>query len=421
MFRVAIVALLGLALAGCLSEPVSPESAALTQGPVVAVGMVDEGLNPYHELFQDPTAELPPHFIDATTGQRPEPIALSQTGTYDERVEADQATWERMRPGRLYWFVGTRLLALSMREPSAEYLLLDGGGHGTHTTSVLRNVSKDAWIVLVQIPTELAGDEGAEAAFAKAGKATAWLADQPWVDVISLSIGMEGNPPLPQWKPLAEATRLAVTRGQVVVVGAANLPSPTLGSGTNGPPWVIAVGGAEESARGWQPHSGLVVDVVADYSHRTAEREPDAYFRGHGTSFSTPVVAATLALALLEIRTVTGDAAGRVGTDLCPCGGQSLNGARLRDALNSSARYWLPQDWQPLNYSDDPVELVLFPTTPSAPTPWVQMGWGHIGPGTWRAMVDVLHGSPSPSKPPEAAAYMAQQQALREAYWSAQP
>lgn len=423
VFRVGILCTAVL-LAGCVApDGIQPAETSGERGrglgPRVVVGLVDDGVNPYHEVFQEPQAVLPSDFVDIRTGLPPVSLSLSAEGSFEERLRRDQAIWKSLVPWRLYWFEGTRVLALSTNEPSSDPLLLDYG-HGQATASIVRNVSRDAWVLMVQTPGAVPGEgkESALSAFEKAAAGVDWLADQPWVDVLSLSIGFEGNPPLPVWEQFTRATLHATGKGKPVVIGAANLPTPTLLSGSNGPPWVITVGGAEGSARGIQPQAGLIVDVVADYRRWTAGREPDSYYPRHGTSFSTPVVAGNIAQALLALREQAGYAGGVVEGVLCSCRGRNVTATDLRLALNASATYWSTLDWDPLNYSDDPAELALFGTAPVLPAPWVQMGWGYVGDDTWQTMVSVLQGNPTPEKPEAARAYMGQQQALREAYWS---
>lgn len=424
VLRLAVL-LAPLLMSGCLTAPGPSVSETEVPGPGasvprVVIGVVDTGVNPYHEQFQDAGAVLPNDVLDTLTGLQPVPVELSKEGSYEERLQTDSALWGNLEPGRLYWFVGTRLLAISLEELSDSFLILDRDGHGTGVASTLRAVSRDAWVVMVQVPLDIpgAGRESALAAFEKSAEGIAWIAEQPWVDVVSLSIGVEGNPPLPFWEAYARATRRGTEAGKAVVAAAGNLPTPTVGSGTNGPPWVITVGGAEASGHGEQPRAAKMVDVVSDYTRRVADREPDAFRTAHGTSFGTPVVAGVLAQALLEMRSWASHVGGIADGILCHCIGRNLTLKNLRDALNASAVYWETTEWEPLNYSSDPVQVALFATVPVLPAPWVQMGWGYVGAESWRAVVSRVLDEPPLSKPPEAREYMAQQQALREGYWS---
>jgi hypothetical protein len=90
--------------------------------------------------------------------------------------------------------------------------------------------------------------------------------------------------------------------------------------------------------------------------------------------------------------------------------------------MNATAAYWNTTDYNPLGYpSKDPQDNVFGASLPILPTPWLQMGWGYVGPGQEAAMVAMLEGHPPPPKDPNAVAYMAQVQAAREAYWGLDP
>jgi hypothetical protein len=211
-----------------------------------------------------------------------------------------------------------------------------------------------------------------------------------------------------------------VDSGKLVTAAAFNLPTPTIGSGTCGPPWVISVGGVESVTHGEQPRAAKLVDVVSDYTRLIPGSEPDAYENASGTSLGAPLVAGVLANSVLDLRSRAREAGGAAGV-LCSCRGRNVTNADFRGALNATAQYWNLTDYDPLNYSSDPILLLAFATTPILPAPWVQMGWGFVGPDTGAEVVRVLAGGRADPKPVPAVAYMAQQEALREAYWGPGP
>lgn len=386
------------------------------------MGIVDSGINAYHDIFQDVHAALPADFIDAATGQPPTPVRLSRAGNFTDRFTADRAIWNGLERGRLYWFEGTRVLGIDLDPNVTKPVIIDRDGHGTWTSSTVRSVSRDAWIVLVQVLEWGPGDDPSKAAsnadFVAFGEGIGWLAKQPWVDVVSLSIGLEGNPPLPTWKPYVDATRAGVQSGKAVVVAAGNLPSPTIPAGSGGPPWVISVGGVANSTRGEHPQSGKVVDVVSDFTRRVAGKEPDVYYNRSGTSFATPVVAGVLAEALLRLRTDAHYDGGTVQGSLCPCFGRNITQADLRHALNLTAQYWNTTDYEPLNDAGA-VESLIEPTVPILPVaPWAQMGWGYVDPALGPAVASAARGATiPPPKPPGAQAFMDAAEQARSAYW----
>ena len=393
----------------------SAEDAAL-----VVVGAVDTGINPYHDQFQAPGITLPKRFVDVHTGKPPIALRLAQEGTFDERWTSDERMWMSLEKGALYWFEGTRILAMSLNEPSPDGRINDGGSHGTEVASTLRTVSPEAWVVMIQAPNFPARNDTTFAAFDKAAEGIQWLAEQPWIDILSLSLGIPGNPPAPVWDALEAATRAAVQAGKVVVFPAGNEPSASIFQGTAGPPWVISAGGAEPSVQGEHATASKLVDVVADFTRVAAGREPDEYNHAHGTSFSAPEVAGNIAQALLGLRKASNETSAEPPGVLCVCNDTHLVVHDFREALNASAVYWNTTDWDPLNYtSTSTLDFLFNPTAPILPTPWVQMGWGYVGNDTWRTMVDFLQGHPPPAKPDAAKQYMAAYQAAREAYWAA--
>jgi subtilisin family serine protease len=387
------------------------------------VGLVDTGINPYHEVFQDADAQLPAGIVDAVTGAAPIPVRLSREGNGTERFEHDKSVWDGLEPGRLYWFVGTRVLGVSLGRPPSGPILYEDGGHGTGVASMVRNVSRDAWIVMVPagLYTLAPSVEYVASLGGPSAEAIRWLAKQPWVDAISLSLGYPGNPPV-TWNGVMEATRAASLAGKLVISGAGDEPMPNLQTGTSGPPWVVSVGGAEPSARGVSSHASTTVDVISDYSIRMADNGTSGYLNFSGTSFSAPLVAGVVAEALLEARAAAKDAS-RAGATLCVCDGRNVTEAGLRAALNASGEYWALSEWQPLNYSHTGNKVVdlLWLAEPVGPAPWVQMGWGYVGAKTVPVLAAALLGREPPAKPAEAVQFMSVQQAAREAFWGAQP
>lgn len=412
-------------LTGCISPP--PDVAdpyildSVEEGRAV-VGLVDSGINPYHEGFRDDLVRLPTDFIDSQTGERPRAVALSREGTFDERYSRDRPIWNSLEPGVLYWFEGTRVLGVSFAR-SASPAVLDTNEslfHGTGAASVVRRTHPAAWVVMAQIDFDFPDSEDTTLLnLEEKSTSVAWLSDQSWVDVISLSVGLEGNPPSPTWQVFADATRQAVERGKLIVTAATNVPTPTVG-GSSGFPWVVSVGGVSSSTRGDQPQSGRMVDLVADDRWAVAGRSIDGYRNLSGTSFGTPVVAGVAARALSKVRVDVGEEGGSDGV-LCVCLGKPITQRELRAALNASGVYWETTSFDPLNFTDPMTHIVQGPAVPIGPAPWLQMGWGYIGETAWQTVVAVLRDEPVSPKPPAAVAYMAQQQAMREAYWSSPP
>ncbi len=202
----------------------------------------------------------------------------------------------------------------------------DDHGHGTHVASILlgdgtggpnagkfRGVASDAALVAGKVLD--ANGSGSTDAIVEA---VGWCADEPSVDIISMSLGSllgsDGT------DALSEAVNAAVDAGKVAVVAAGN-------SG-DGPSWVgspgaatgaITIGAAAEwsAAPGAPNHSDGVhlayfssrgptmdgrtkPDVVAPGDTITAAEQGTAagYITHSGTSMATPFAAGAIALAL---------------------------------------------------------------------------------------------------------------------------
>ena len=413
----ALAAILLSMAAGCVAPsqgaPSAEEAGAAPVRPVV-VAVLDTGINPYHEAFRaDPGAGVE-RFADAFGA---EVLRLSGEGTYEERRDADEALWDGLEPGRLYAFAGTRVLAASLSVPEGDPLVLDVEGHGTGVAGMAAREAPGALVLMLQVDVEYCstGDPAACELGHRTSNAMAWAAEQPWIDVVTTSLTYPANPPSassadPDVAAYVAASRLAHDRGKVLVNAAGNSPTPSAASQFAGPPWVIAVGGAQPSQRSEALESSRAVDLVANYTDLApAADSVDAYEWVAGTSFGTPLVAGTLANAIARVREARGDA-GPVATK------------DLRDALNATAVHFAATDYdasgQPTN---DTVRNAYLRGVPVV-VPFAQMGWGYAHGGMAEEIARrVLEGDLAP--PPEkalAAEYQARWQAAREDYWARQ-
>lgn len=423
---VAFVLVAAILLAGCTAstrlESLTPQGPFLPARPHVVVGIVDTGVNPYHEAFQEVGARLPPDLIDARNGKPPIVLRLWQAGTWEERMAHDRDIWAGLQPGVLYWFEGTRILAISFEHGEEGDLLRDHANHGTGVVDGLHRIAPEAWMVMVQS----SGNPIASgpAAFQEANESLRWLITQPWVDLVTTEYVATANPPgLWETMGFTDASRTIALSGRPFVNAAGNDPQPTVIGGTSGPPWVIAAGGVEPLTRGDVPEQSRLVDVVADSVGLLADYHSTTNYTYHaGTSFASPRVAATLAQALLKLREDANDTAGLRDGVLCACRGRDVTARDLREALNLSAVYWNTTDWDPTKVpTNDPLGPLAYSSVPELPAPWLQMGWGYVGNMTWQSVVAHIAGAAQPDRPSLAVQYMAAQQALREAYWQAHP
>lgn len=400
-------------LGGCLGVGADPAPSAtdLEHARPTVVALLDSGINPYHVAFgasDDRVGRLASE-VGAHT------LHLSSSGSFPERLEKDAPVWDALQVGQLYAFTGTRVLAISFGSTLEEPVLDTVGalGHGTGTAALVAREAPDVLILSVQIDGALCdvSDPLGYCPITPAwSEAMDWVAQQDWIDVVSVSLAIHGNPPLPgeafpEAVRFAAATRAAAEAGKLIVVGAGNVPPPTLTSYLAGPPWVMTVGGFEAEAGGERVQAAKGVDVVANYTDLFATATSiDGYEKTGGTSLATPIVAGVLASAISSWRA-------------CAECDRSLPPQAFRDALNASAAPVSPTQWDP---TKQPPRLRLDESPPlTAPVLHpLQTGWGYVdGSATERLLTLMLEGS---SGAPEtgAAASQAEWQRLREAYWA---
>lgn len=394
------LAILAAGCVGAARDDLTGQSASLRERPIV-VALIDTGVTPYLPIF---ASERPlPNFL----------VEMSQTfdfareGSYDERWENDAEAWAGVEVGQLYWFNGTRLLGISFDHES-EYKLVDGHivVHGTATSYLVARDAPEVLIVGIQVAEQFSPTTP-YLVDPTVAEAMEWIADQDWIDVVSISKGFRGNPPsVSELDPIAlrfvRASERAAASGKIIVNSAGNEIVPSAANPFKGPPWIIAVGGSRE--QGDAAYASKIVDVVANYSEITPKPWTiDESMESQGTSYAAPIVAATLASALGHVRAAD----------------PSIDTSAYRAALNATATYFGPTDWEqaPIDPSD-PIGIFgdrSFPVLLQA-----QMGWGYVHASMAPQIARrVLENDLAP--PPEKAQAMLFQprwQDARERYWS---
>lgn len=417
-------------VAGCVSTSVDllPASAPdyLQPRPTV-IAVIDTGVNIYHEAFRLPVASLDPGaFLPNAV-----PLSVRQNGSFQERMTSDAALLESLRAGQLYRFPGTRIAAISFGAPDNVPLLLDYASHGTGTAYLALREDPGAFVVAVQVHPRICS--GVEECLVDGSVAAAmeWVAEQPWIDVVSVSLNLRANPPdaarsAPEMMRYLEASKRVAVSGRLIVNSAGNELVPSVGSTFAGPPWVIAVGGFEAASRGEGLTSSRLVDVVSNNS----EQIPVSYdieMRewASGTSFATPIVAGTLSNSISQLRARLADT-GRWNlsapliSDTSETYPRAIGAAEIRHALNWSARQMGPTDWDPsATPRGDPVRDLLYSSLPIVVGP-LQMGWGYVNGSLAAEMTalvlgDAIGRGSEPST--ETRLHQGTLQRVREAYW----
>lgn len=399
-----VVLVLCVLAAGCAAPRAGPGTPQTSSGAGEAdrfvVALLDSGINPYHIAFQSARP----------TTQEGDPvlISLSTNGSLEDRLEEDSEIWDSIEVGKLYAFEGTRVKAISFGKRTESALILDDVNHGTGTASMVGAVDPEIDLVMVQVDEKICSiyPPGDCPIFPDLADAMEWIAEQEWIDLVSISLGVPGNPPgdgaqTPSIQRFIDAQRRMHDEGKLIVSGAGNTVTPPFTSYLGGPPWVIAVGGVDTPTRGEELEAGHAPDVVANYTALVADATTVDEFRSRsGTSFSTPLVAGVLASAQRQL-----EVEGRVAdTDLR----DALRGAMNRTAANLNPGDWDPAAWVPTNL-----------TSPGAPVlaPGPQTGWGAIDTSHVALIVDAIRTGTAPPKPAAQMRYMETWADAREAYW----
>ncbi len=287
---------------------------------LVVIAVVDTGINPYHSDFSAASyvgpADLtrdPASYLTGYPSPHGDPIQLSLNEvTYAEAVEKDRATWKRLEAQHLYWFPGTKIVGAydsdgttGLGSTPDNVRILDEDGHGTKSASVaVGNAYGSCPECLLVVVEGFAG--------------LRWALAQPWIDIVSNSWGSLGNVGIPVSALTGDHTftRAAAERGQTVLFASGNgvensfiTPEQTYAPETNGPDWVVNVGGSVPVDNASSRHivgTGHPVDVIAQAMDVPAAHPFNLTGMSFhsGTSAATPRVAGVMGHVIAKARAV---------------------------------------------------------------------------------------------------------------------
>ncbi|HLE97757.1 MAG TPA: S8/S53 family peptidase [Candidatus Thermoplasmatota archaeon] len=313
--------------AGALPAEAAPPKAR------VVVALLDSGLNPYHQEFRRPGATAHPSTYLAGYPADTDALNLAfDAADWESAVARDETRWNSTESGRLYWVPGTNVVGLvAFAGTGARY---DEGGHGTGTASIATGrtlgACPDCLVVAVQGDL-LAGYR--------------WAAAQPWIDVVSVSLGVIGNIYFPV--TTVNSTHGGALAGQAWFTGAGNgwwvgadgvpagrsVPTPTQFSPLTGSSWTLRVGSFDTAKRQTTAYTSQPVDVVTASMKTAASFDSfDATNEFGHTSGATPEAAGLFARMLLGARQAMGDMDGGVANGVAATGAPVPGGA-LEDGL----------------------------------------------------------------------------------------
>ncbi len=429
-FVAPVVMGLGLAMIATAAPALAKSGARVGGASNAVVAFVDTGINPYHKVFRDNSPRAFKHPSTYIPGFPKDAQALRLTfdaDDYWDAVKADcKRVWSKIKPGRLYWFPGTKIvggitfepagpLNCDDSEPQAGGRILDPDGHGTmvasRATGAGYGACPDCRVVSVQFPTSIPILNPSESTD-HAVKAIRWAANNSsWIDAQSNSWG----PVVPLWEPTGEAGLLTanpelvraveeVSRRHLAFWASGNgalfrfgvLGHPTLLAPHMGPSAVIVGGhdsGYVNTWPGFPPH--VVSDSCASWAADHEELKKSRDSEGGGTSGATPFAAGGAGGIVLEARRILRDsgtgvvkgvvASGRSGhVSKGPLKDGKFTIKEWRDVLFKTATD------RPARRHEDgpPCEVEPYRGAPYAPTPvkWTDVPEGypeyvHIGYG----------------------------------------
>lgn len=328
----AIAALVAIAQPAALAKPGAPAKPARKGASHAVVAVVDTGINPYHVTFRDKTALAQKHPSTYIPGYPKDAEALRLTFDAPDLKTAlkmdCERVWRKVKPGKLYWFPGTKIIGgITFQTPSGDPCTFTGGGsildingHGTMTasraTSFEYGACKECRVVGIQFSANALETQDAL-------DSITWAADNSdWIDAQSNSWG----PFVPAWEPTGSTM---FTAGPELVRTIEETSKKHLGFWASGngaafrggalghptllsphlTPSAIMVGGVDSGYVNFWP--GFPAHVVSDSCNCWAAHndsiDESGEKVGSGTSSATPFAAGGAVYELLKAREILGD------------------------------------------------------------------------------------------------------------------
>jgi hypothetical protein len=450
--------------AGATPEPKWPQQAS-SPGANAVVAVVDTGINPYHATFRDksPQAQRPPWTY--IPGYPKNATALHLTfgaKDYASAVTADcKKIWSKIKPGKLYWFPGTKIIGgitfepaekidCNAKEPSAAGRILDPAGHGTMTasraTSFQYGACHQCRVVGVQFPTSINLVDPASSTPA-AVAAIEWAANNSgWIDAQSNSWG----PLVPGYDPTEKAGLITANKTLIEAVEEVSKKHLAFWASGNGAafrggavghptllsphlaPSAISVGGVDSGYvtawSGFPPH--VVSDDCNSWGAYYNKLDESAETVGSGTSSATPFAAGGATRILLDARSILGDHSTGVDHGVVASGAKGI----VKSGPLADGKFTL-EEWKRLvfvtasprpkaQFEDGSAcdataapynpEPILWADVPEGFPEYLQIGYGAVDADSFALADKVLRGMADAPDRSATDAYFEQDRAARE-------
>jgi hypothetical protein len=421
--------------------------------PFVVIGIVDSGINPYHQDFRAPEfVHHPSKYIEGYPKDSEAfklDLATADAKGYDAARKADDLEWSLVEAAKLHWFPGTRVIGgISMGagdtvDPYAERKILDDQGHGTGTASVAAGqfFGSNPNALIVEI--ESLGEASEE-----------WATSQEWIDIVSNSWGNLANLPLGD----PSMTKDGTDRGQSIVWSAGNGATNTNSSTVfpadgpvedpckcktpdsdnsmtdpwSGPSWLMTVGAI--SPINGQDHwwHSYPVDVSSFGSKWRAAGAFGVQIRPDddnvetrdfgGTSCATPITAGVLSQVILKAREILGDTHGGQRPDQAVAVGPKSRAPKegpLADGILTRLEAEEIVLKTPVPTPADPTTITWdYAVRPTTPAYFVHQGYGVVDKTSLQLALDVLVGKEALPERADVDAWIQATDAVRDAIWA---
>lgn len=408
---VAALAVLAALLGGTAATASPSKGKAPISGPAVVVATFDTGTNPFHPCFRRPGLQHPKQRTPGYPATS-KPLRLTLGDDYDDSLDASEEVLHGIRPATLYHVPGTNLSFYG--GPQAATELVDDYPHGAQASSQIGceqfGLAPDAQLVILNWYDDPTSQV----------KLLAWVAAQPWIDVVHLNIQ---HLPMPLYAAGTSVAlghpeiRRLITTGKLVVIAAGNGTYQPMELTHYNFPRGSLIAGANDN-HGYTTFSNLDPHVVMD-GVRTVAAAPDSFDTATfgGTSSASPRITGYVARLLADVRRHVGHTGrglvtippGRSRPAAGPLSDARLTAAELHEVVRRTANP------EPHASRFDGEAGTAIPQVNGLPFAFYpKMGYGEVSEHTLPSALAVLLGRQAMPERPHEDRFYAASESLRQ-------